>query len=135
MKPLSEMFTLDRGIRCQGYLRLSGHMISADTILYKRKLEGSWAKVDYTDSWDNLSTRTKSFRYKHSTLDSGFIRVRIRDISGKFFLNRTDILFVRTKTNPVLKLFAFSRFFRLLFYSVKVVLAHITKGYSAFRTL
>ena len=85
LKQLLEMFTLDRRIRCQCYLRLPGHKISADAIFCKRKLEGSRTKVDNTDSWDNMYARTKSFRYKVSALDFEFITFRIRDVSGNVF--------------------------------------------------
>ena len=72
----------ESGVNC--YLRLAGHKV-------KYKPEGSWANVDYPDSWHNPRLRTKSFRfkvfgYKVSTSNSGFITFRILGLLGNISL-------------------------------------------------
>ena len=78
------------------------HRFNSATILSKRNPEGSRADLDYPDSWDTPFTRTKRFwfkvfRYKVSTLDSGFITFLICDESG----NSCFVCY--TEMNPVLK--------------------------------
>ena len=80
LKPFldSTVCCLNRWIRCQYYLRLSGNKVSAYinsvAILCIRKPEGPRANVDFPDSRDKPPTRTKSYGFKEFGYKvSGFV--------------------------------------------------------------